>query len=94
MFWFKLDNEIIVSRFKVNQDRRRYSHVKVDAVLERHNWDVKLWLWAIKEIHFFLFLDNAWLSISEQETFTIRLLKDMPHKSDLADLLSKVKCVL
>ena len=67
--------------------------MKVDTILEKHNWDVKLWLWAIAEIHFFVFLDNAWPSIREQESFTTQLLEHTPHKSDAADILSKVKYV-
>jgi hypothetical protein len=64
--------------------------VKIDAVLEKHHWDEELWLWSIGEIHNFVFLSNAWPSVTEQEAFTTELLHNTPHASDVSELLSKV----
>jgi len=81
----------LLSRHNLDQNRRRRLHVKIDAVLEKHNWDAKLWLWALKEIHLYVFLDVAWPSFDEQKTFTAQLLSQTPHKSDVDQLISKVK---
>ena len=64
--------------------------MKIDAVLEKHKWNEELWLWSLGEIHHYVFLSNAWPSVSEQESFTAEILKHSRHESDVSGLLSKV----
>ena len=68
--------------------------MKVDAVLEMHDWNGDMWLWAVMEIHLFVFLDNAWPSMEEQKLFTENILGETRHQPDIDELCSKVKYVL
>ena len=53
-----------------------------------------MWLWALHELHCFVFFDNAWPRVQEQDLFTASLLKETSHAQDTTDLLSKVNEVV
>ena len=57
----------------------------------KHNWTEEIWIWALNEIHSYVFLDNAWPSVEQQDKFTALLIEDAPHVAGVNDLLSKVK---
>jgi hypothetical protein len=65
-------------------------HLKIDAILEKHGWDDKLWLWVTIEIHCFIFLENAWPTAEEQNLFTCQVLSHIPNKPNSQDLVAKV----